>query len=193
MEAAFEVFTARGYESTAISEVAAYAGIGQGTVYRYFGSKREILDHVIDFGVDKIMDSIQLPTLLGGSNSVAELIEATRAAVDRLYDLVDREPRVLRLVLVEAGAIDPELSRRLFGLEAIAASLIAGELARGVAGGWIDPDIDAQVLGHIIFGLVGPWIVRELLGGSQPEVRARTTRSVMEMLERVLPPRKAAS
>lgn len=187
------MFTARGYESTAISEVAAYAGIGQGTVYRYFGSKREILDHVIDFGVDKIMDSIQLPTLLGGANSVAELIEATRAAVDRLYDLVDREPRVLRLVLVEAGAIDPELSRRLFGLEAIAASLIAGELARGVADGWIDQDIDPQVLGHTIFGLVGPWIVRELLGGSRPEVRARTTRAVMEMLERVLPPRKAAS
>ncbi|MGW4244934.1 TetR/AcrR family transcriptional regulator, partial [Nocardia sp. NPDC004722] len=54
IEAAFEVFTAQGYEATAISQVAARAGIGQGTVYRYFGSKREILDHVIDLGVGKV-------------------------------------------------------------------------------------------------------------------------------------------
>ncbi|WP_297621664.1 TetR/AcrR family transcriptional regulator [Nocardia sp.] len=193
MEAAYEVFTAHGYEATAISEVAARAGIGQGTVYRYFGSKREILDHVIDFGVEKIMDSVQIPVFFGASGSIDELLESVRAAAERFYELIEREPQLLRLFFVEAGAIDPELAQRLLGFEAMAASLIAVELARGVADGWIRADADPEVLSHTILTLVGPGLARELLGTSDPQLRARSTTVVLHLLKKALRARSVAS
>ncbi|MBL1074110.1 TetR/AcrR family transcriptional regulator [Nocardia sp. 2] len=180
------MFTAKGYEAATISDVAARAGIGQGTVYRYFGSKREIVDHVIDFGVEKVVDAVDVATLGGSTGSAVELVDALRGIVERLYALVDREPQVLRLLLVEAGAIDAELAERLFGLEGFAASLIAAELTRGVRAGWIRSDIDPEVIAHTILTLVGPWILRELHGGSSPQVRAHSTTMVMAMLEKVL-------
>ncbi|WSJ20037.1 TetR/AcrR family transcriptional regulator [Nocardia sp. NBC_01327] len=193
MEAAYEVFTAHGYEATAISAVAARAGIGQGTVYRYFGSKREILDHVIDFGVEKILDSVRIPEFFGTSNSIDELLESVRAAAARFYELIEREPELLRLFFVEAGAIDDELAQRLLGFEAMAASLVSVELARGVAGGWIRADADPEVLAHTILTLVGPGMVRELLGSSDPRLRERSTRVVLHLLEKALRARRVAS
>ncbi|MFF2549725.1 TetR/AcrR family transcriptional regulator [Nocardia sp. NPDC058058] len=193
MEAAFEVFTAQGYEATAISAVAARAGIGQGTVYRYFGSKREILDHVIDFGVEKVIDSVRIPDLVGTAKSLDDLMDALRAAVYGMYDLLEREPRVLRLLLVEAGAIDPELAQRLFGLEAVTATLVAGELARGVREGWIRADIDPPVIAHAILTLVVPVLLRELHGISDPPARERTATMMLQLLDKTLRARRAAS
>ncbi|GAB4586838.1 hypothetical protein Ntsu_46700 [Nocardia sp. IFM 10818] len=187
------MFTAQGYEATAISAVAARAGIGQGTVYRYFGSKREILDHVIDFGIEKVMASVQLPELLGTATSVAELTDAVRSAADRVYDLVEREPQLLRLLLVEAGAIDPELAQRLLGLEAITAALVAAELTRGVEAGWIRPDLDTAVLSHTIVMMVGPGLLRQLHGVSDPRERRHTTATLLHLLEKALRLPSAAS
>ncbi len=187
------MFTAAGYEAAAISAVATRAGVGQGTIYRYFGSKREILDHVIDFGVDKVMDSVRPDELFGTAASLDELLETVRAAVGRVYDLLEREPRVLRLILVEAGAIDPELAQRLLGLEAVLASLVAGELARGVDAGWIRADIDPEVTGHAVLTLVGPALMRELHGTPDPRARERSTATVLRLLGKALRVRKAAS
>ncbi|WP_276514554.1 TetR/AcrR family transcriptional regulator [Nocardia huaxiensis] len=192
MEAAYEVFTAKGYASATISDVAAKAGIGQGTVYRYFGSKREIVDHVIDFGIEKIIDAVDLSTLAGDTDSAEALVDALRAIVGRLYDLVDREPQVLRLLLVEAGAIDAELAERLIGLEGFAASVLAAELARGVRAGWIRPELDPEVIAHTILTLVWPWILRELHGGGSPQAREHSTEGVLRILEKVLHMRSAS-
>ncbi|WP_194853151.1 TetR/AcrR family transcriptional regulator [Nocardia sp. SYP-A9097] len=193
IEAAYEVFTAHGYAATAISAVAARAGVGQGTIYRYFGSKREILDHVVDFGIDKVIESVRIPELFGTARSLDELMDAVRAAVSRIYDLLEREPQVLRLLLVEAGAIDPELAQRLLGLEAVTASLVAGEISRGVYAGWLRADLDPEVLGHAILTLVGPWLMRELHGTPDPRARERSTEGVLRLLEKALRIREAVS
>ncbi|GAB2531243.1 hypothetical protein [Nocardia heshunensis] len=131
---------------------------------------------------------MELHRVFGASGDVGELVAAVRGAVERLYVLLEREPRVLRLLVVEAGAIDPELSHRLFGLEAMTALLITGELTRGMEEGWIRPDIDPEVLGHIILTLVGPWIMRELLGAGTPAIRARSMTVAFDLVEKTLRP-----
>ncbi len=161
-------------------------------MYRYFGSKREILDHVVDFGIEKVMDTARIAELVGTASSVEDLVDCVRAAVERLFALLEREPRLLRLLLVEAGAIDPELAQRLLGLEGIAAAVVAGELARGIQQGWIRPDIDPEVLGHTILTLVGPGLLRELLGGGNPEARIRNTAAVLRVLGKALSTRQAS-
>lgn len=57
VESAYQVFAELGYERASVSDVAKRAGIGQGTIYRYFDSKRELLDHVVDYGFELLLDT----------------------------------------------------------------------------------------------------------------------------------------
>jgi AcrR family transcriptional regulator len=41
-----------------MSDVAKHAGVGQGTVYRYFENKRALLDHVLDRTVERMLDAV---------------------------------------------------------------------------------------------------------------------------------------
>jgi len=43
MEAAMELFVARGFDETAVSDIASRAGLTERTFFRYFADKREVL------------------------------------------------------------------------------------------------------------------------------------------------------
>ncbi|WP_067522392.1 hypothetical protein [Nocardia uniformis] len=144
------------------------------------------MDHVIDFGIGKLFDVVKPQALLGTSSTAPELVAAVRAAADRMYDLVDREPELLRLLLVEASAIDAELAQRLLGLEAMVAVWVAGELRRGVDGGWVRADIDPDVLAHTVLMLIMPGVVKEIRGVGNPRLRAHSTDMMQVMLEKAL-------
>ncbi|MFC9437410.1 TetR/AcrR family transcriptional regulator [Nocardia sp. NPDC057030] len=193
IESAYAVFVARGYEATAISDVAAHAGIGQGTVYRYFASKREILDHVVDFGFEKLIGALEPQTLLSRPTSAAELLDGVRAAIARLYAMLEHDPDFIRLVLVEASAIDKELSDRLLGLEMLVSTFVAQELRRGVSAGWIRADIDPEVTAHITMTLAVPGLLQEMRGDNTPQARERVTAGVLTMLEKALRPRDSVA
>ncbi|MFD6163416.1 TetR/AcrR family transcriptional regulator [Nocardia sp. NPDC060256] len=189
IESAYAVFVERGYEATAISDVAAHAGIGQGTVYRYFGSKREILDQVVDFGFGKLIDALEPQSLLSRPTSSEELLAVVQAAIARLYAMLEHDPDFVRLVLVEANAIDKELSDRLLGVELLVSAFVAQELRRGVAAGWIRADIDPEVTAHTTLTLVVPGLLQEMRGDNTPQARERATAGVLTLLEKALRPR----
>src|SRR5260370_37466676 len=62
IEAAFEVFSTRGYSAAGIADIAERLGMGHGTFYRYFKNKRDILDAVVDYGVERIVAELELET-----------------------------------------------------------------------------------------------------------------------------------
>lgn len=53
-EAAAELFRARGYQAVSVSDIACAAGVTGSAVYRHFGSKQEILAHVLTTGLDAL-------------------------------------------------------------------------------------------------------------------------------------------
>lgn len=132
------------------------------------------------------MAAIELHTFLGTAASLTELLDAVRAGADRVYELVEREPEFLRLLLVEASAVDDELTQRLLGLEAVVAAWVATELRRGADDGWLRPDIDVEVLAHTILMMVMPGVVKELRGVGNPKVRKHATEMGLTMLEKAL-------
>lgn len=55
LEAAIRVFARKGYEKTAISDIAVESGISQGLCYRYYASKEAIYDAAIEEYADFIV------------------------------------------------------------------------------------------------------------------------------------------
>jgi AcrR family transcriptional regulator len=54
IDIAEELFSEKGYDETAVSDIVKRADVAQGTFYYYFGSKAEVLDAIIDRILDEI-------------------------------------------------------------------------------------------------------------------------------------------
>jgi AcrR family transcriptional regulator len=58
IQAAREVFARRGLSAT-LEDIAAHAGIGVGTIYRNFASKRQIIETLYDAAIDSALADVQ--------------------------------------------------------------------------------------------------------------------------------------
>ncbi|MGL4304961.1 MAG: TetR/AcrR family transcriptional regulator [Mycobacteriaceae bacterium] len=188
IEAAYLLFAERGYAAASISELAKRSEMGEGTVYRYFASKREILDSVFDFVVEKIITIVQPQSLLLGAQSFDGLITQFSLISERLFALVENEPALLQLLLVEIGAIDIELKHRLLGLQRVVAGFLCRALETGISDGWVRQDIDPEVAAHTILMLMLPGLLQELRGYGTATNRDRYMRVVIGVISRALKP-----
>lgn len=58
METALELFSNQGFHSTSIQKIAKEAGIAIGLVYNYFKSKEELLDAIIQNGIQEFVHTL---------------------------------------------------------------------------------------------------------------------------------------
>ena len=93
VQAAYTVFTEHGYERTSMSDIARQANLGQGTVYRYVRSKRELLDHVFDFAISKAARALNIGSLVSlDLTDYEESVKVSTMFGHRLFALVDEDP-----------------------------------------------------------------------------------------------------
>jgi AcrR family transcriptional regulator len=90
LKAAFEIFSKKGYNATKVSEVAARAGVSQGTIYWYFDSKEDLLTQsLISFfeemsqGMIESLD--QFPTATEKLRSLADTLENFIRSAEGLF------------------------------------------------------------------------------------------------------------
>lgn len=61
VQAARRLFASKGYEATAIADIAQAADLGFGTFYLYFPAKEAILEAVLEEGIDQIAEALEHP------------------------------------------------------------------------------------------------------------------------------------
>ncbi|MBN2260153.1 MAG: TetR/AcrR family transcriptional regulator [Clostridiales bacterium] len=59
-QAAWELFSEKGFHETKISEIAKKAGIGKGTIYEYFSSKEELAAGMIIFNLENAHQELMI-------------------------------------------------------------------------------------------------------------------------------------
>jgi len=71
LDAALRTFAARGYHGTAVPEVAAEAGVGTGTLYRYFDDKQALVNEVYRDAKQRLRAAVldDLPPIDKGAES----------------------------------------------------------------------------------------------------------------------------
>lgn len=175
VEAAYAVLTEKGYDGTSIAEIAQRAGIGQGTVYRYVNSKRELLDMVFDWAVERIFATVDPNVLLASEAQTAqEMALHIRVIGERLHRMVDDDPAMLKLIGVQASAIDKELKARVVGLEFMINSLVVKALTRAVDNEWFAlTGPQRQIVARLLMMLALPGLVLSLRSDDDPEKRER--------------------
>jgi AcrR family transcriptional regulator len=154
IDAAFACFAERGYHATGIADVAARLGIGHGTFYRYFDNKRDIVEHVITDLIERIVGALAAENAPEAVHTLEEYREQTERIGAALARIFGEDPRLPRMLLLEAPGIDKEMGERILGFLDLATTLTASYLAHGVELGYLPADLDVANTARAINGMI---------------------------------------
>jgi AcrR family transcriptional regulator len=126
-QAAMELYSERGFEQTAVAEIARRAGLTERTFFRHYADKREVL-----FAGSAQLQELLVGTL-GRALATAAPIDAVTAALEAAAELLqeNRDRARRRHAVITANAELQE--RELIKLAALSAALAETLRQRGVA------------------------------------------------------------
>lgn len=154
LRAAVRAFGSDGYAATSVSDLATALGMGHGTFYRYFRSKRDLLDHVIDDVLGRI-DAVCDAFDPDAPRSLAEHVRAVDAIGRALFTVFADDLPAARVVSYEAPGVDDDARARVTATFDRFAAWTARWLRGGRDRGWIRPDVDedraAAALTAVVF------------------------------------------
>jgi AcrR family transcriptional regulator len=182
IEAAYEIFADQGYHATGIADIAARLDIGHGTFYRYFDNKRDILDHVVDHGLTRFFTAV-VTEGFSVPKTKDEFREQMTELGNRLFTgVAEEDPRLARMILLEASSIDAELLHRILGMLDTIATMIAPMLADGVRRGFLRADLDVNSAAKALTGCMIAALLGMVRSPMTTAERARYVDTVVSMI-----------
>jgi mycofactocin system transcriptional regulator len=140
---ALGLFVERGFDSTTVDDVAAAAGIGRRTFFRYFASKNDVVWGEFDEGLD------ELRVRLAAADPAEDLLETLRTAV-LAFNRLDPEQvpwhRQRIGLILRVPTLQAHSTLRYAAWRAVVAEHAAGRL--GLAAG----DLLPQLVAHCCLG-----------------------------------------
>lgn len=93
---ATRLFAERGFDATDLQEAADELGVGKGTVYRYFPTKRELFLAAVDRAMRLLSETVNRAAPDGG-----EPLAMMEAAVRAYLEFFDARPEFVELIILE--------------------------------------------------------------------------------------------
>lgn len=152
-DAAFKVFSEKGYNSATVADIASELELVHSTVYRYFDNKLDILRSVIDSVIERVARAFTLKPPEAVS-SIEGYREALTAIGPALFDLLEEDPELIRFLLFDAMVIDRGITGRINDALALFASYTEEYLKNGIERGFIKPHIRTRETSFAINGMV---------------------------------------
>ena len=140
LEAAEQVFGELGYHDASIVKITEAAGVGQGTFYLYFATKKDVFDELIRDLNRRVRHAMKDASSRGGTRLESELL-----GFGAYFRFTADHPALYRIIR-QAEFVSPEMLE--FHYEKLAAGYVEGlreSMARGEVGE-IEPEVTAWAL-----------------------------------------------
>jgi AcrR family transcriptional regulator len=146
--AARRVIAAQGYENTVVADIAKEAGIVEGTIYRYFDNKRELLVKVAEiwFG-EKLSEPSHVQSIPGTRNKLRHLALRT-------LSIIRSDPVLSRFMLMELRPDPSYRSSPFFELNRRFTHEVVEVCQQAIDGGEFSNDVSATLLRDMFFGCI---------------------------------------
>jgi TetR/AcrR family transcriptional regulator, fatty acid metabolism regulator protein len=147
--AAREVFTEKGYHEALISDIADRAGVVEGSIYRFFDNKRDLLVKMVEHWYEDILahDEEQFRGVRGTWNRIRFLVHHHLATIRR-------EPALSRLVFQELRPQSDYRKTRLFQLNQAYTHRLVDVVKAGMAAGEFRSDMSPSLVRDMVYGAV---------------------------------------
>jgi AcrR family transcriptional regulator len=159
LEAAEEVFAAKGYHGTVVDDIIRASDSSKGGFYFHFPNKQAIFLALLDALVPKLAAAVD-HAIAAESDPIAQL----DAALGTVLDLFSRHRRLSKILLVEAVGLGHGFDEKLMRTRGQFARLIQSHLDRVVAAGALPP-FDTETVAWMWFGAINELMVRWLVSG----------------------------
>lgn len=149
MEAARTVFAEKGYADALISDIAERAGVVEGSIYRFFTNKRDLLVRVVEHWYEEMLarDEEQFAGVRGTWNRI-------RFIVHHHLSSIRKEPALSRLVFQELRP-DPDYRKtRLYQLNQAYTHRIIDVVREATSAGEFRGDVSTSLVRDMIYGCI---------------------------------------
>lgn len=155
VDRAMEVFWRKGYRGTTPQDLLDVLGIGKGSFYHAFGSKRELFSRVLDRYRDQ--QAVLVDEVLAQSVPVKERIAtALELMIDMNFADPDRRGCLAVNTAAELAGFDDDATTRVRAMFERTNGTFLDVIRAGQASGEISRDVDAEALAmHLLTTLIG--------------------------------------
>ena len=174
LSAALEVFTAAGYHSAAMDEIADRANVSKPVLYQHFPSKLELYLAVLDLHIDSLVFAIQKAIAEHRSNA-----DRVKATVEAYFGFIDSEGEAFRLLFESDMNLEPQVRERLNRMTYDCAAAVSAVIS-------IDTGLAKEESMMLAVGLIGTvqTTARHWLDRDGKIDRSRATELVMNLIWR---------
>lgn len=163
IEAAIKVFAERGFHQARVTDIAALAGVADGTIYLYFRNKEDLLLTIFEEKMQEIIDGMRRE--LAG---VADPLDRIRAFARYHFRLVRDERALAEVLQIELRLSNKFLKeyrpRPLWNYLAIFAELVRA----GQEAGSVRADVDPFTAKWAFFGALDELAMQWVLSRGKP-------------------------
>ncbi len=156
LQTAMTVFAREGYYKADVDEIAVKAGVGKGTIYRHFKSKKGLFLAVVEWGISKMKDAI-IETIKDIDSPIEKIIQATST-----YLTFFETHRGFYRVLIQEMTDFREEVEKIFRQKYLPQPLLEEEIRRGIEKGVIK-DINSRSAAFALIGLTNNIIYQWLI------------------------------
>lgn len=175
LRAARDVFATKGFHDAKVDDIVAAASVAKGTFYLYFTDKRSVFSELVDGLFARIGGAILHVDLEG--DIAAQVQHNIRAIVAVLLD----EPKLTRILLSYAPALDPEFGAKIQSFYAGVKTLLQESLVEGQELGIVAPG-DAGLYATFTLGALKE-ILFENVTGAAARPREQIVSELFTLLE----------
>ena len=143
IDAAYKVFSEKGYHNSGIADIAAELQMGHGTFYRYFKNKQDIASYVID-SVIADMTEVVTAEPPEGIKTLEQYRERLGSIGTRMFAAFEEDPQLQKFLFYEALSIDEQITRKITDAFDLFASFTEMYLRNGIREGFLRPDINTR-------------------------------------------------
>lgn len=127
-EAAIEIFSTKSFENTTVSEIATAAQVGKGTFYLYFKSKDELLEFLIENGIERLATFVKEQAALE-----VEPVKQLQAAIGAQLHFINQYRDYCRFLIREVWSYRDNLRDQILKLRKEYVLIFEGIIKEGMA------------------------------------------------------------
>jgi len=176
LEAAEDVFAELGYHDASIVKLTEAAGVGQGTFYLYFASKKDIFDELVLDLNHRVRQAMTEAASRGETRAERELLGFTA-----FFRFAAEHPALYRIIR-QAEFVSPEMLHRHY--ERLTEGYVAG-LRQAMDAGEITPG-DPEVLAWALMGIGELVGMRWILWAERDELPAEVAEELAAIIRRAI-------
>lgn len=166
LDAALNIFSAKGFHDTKLDEIVAEGGISKGSIYFHFPNKEKLFIALVDQFADLIERRAK-----EAIDQQTPGIQRVQAALEAVLETFGRYRRPAKLLLVQAVGLGSVFERKRLEVNDRFAQLIQIYLDEAIADGSIAP-VNTHIVAHAWMGAIYNVVIQWVYTGepSQEEI-----------------------